>query len=98
VSNVDYEIDQDGHYDVVVLVTAGAADVTISLPELGLSTFNTNRWIRIKKVGGAFRVIVATTGGDLIDSTYTSVALKKKGEVLDLFSSQFGGDPFWEIV
>ena len=93
-STADYEIVTK---DVVLLASANGADLIVTLPDLAADPFNLNRWVRIKKVGGAFAVDVQTSGGDLIDSTYTSVKLKKVGEVLDIQSAQFGGDPFWEI-
>jgi len=91
-----YEVDQDNVKDVVLYVTANAADIVITLPDLTL-TFQKGRLIRVKKVGGAYKVDVQTSGTDVIDGTYTSVKLYKVGEVLDLQAYQFGGDPFWEI-
>jgi hypothetical protein len=84
--------------DVVVLVQANAADTIVTLPELDApGTFHLNRWVRVKKTGGAFKVDVQTSGGELIDGLSTSAKLKKVGEVLDLQAVKFGGDAYWEI-
>lgn len=83
--------------DVVLLVEANASDAIITLPEITYSLADSsNRWVRIKKRDGAYRVRVQTSGSDTINGD-TEVALLKIGEVLDLMARNESGT-VWEIV
>jgi hypothetical protein len=95
---VDYSVD-DEQVDVILLAY-GTGERIISLPEIGAGgdTRNLNRLLRIKKMQAGGVVRIQSSGGQLIDGLYTEVVLKKKGEIMDLFGAQFGGDPFWEIL
>ncbi len=78
--------------DVVILVTADSADVTVDLPQV--TAVGGGRLVRVKLIEGPYHVIITTAAAELIDGE-ASVTLLAEGESLDL-QADSGGN--WRIL
>jgi len=78
--------------DVVVLVDASAAEVSVELPQA--TVVNAGRLLRVKLITGPYHAVVTTAAAELIDGDAT-VTLVAEGESLDLQMDEIGD---WRVM